>query len=303
LARRHGKLPPGTATYVQESPALERELTESGFLDVARQDGYGLLEGVLLVEAMGTSPYAVEVATSAIVVPGICNHALKRPVAIAQGALGAPVRFLGNGGTALIDTGRDIRIVDLASTKTEPVPSSYNYPFARFVDLRPDEAPILEGADPEIFRALTRIALAAEIVGLAEPAIDIATEHVKTRQQFGRPLAAFQVIQHRLAECLVLLEGARLLVRQAAAMRLREGAALAAAYAQDAAAKIIRETHQFHGAIGLTLEYPLHYYTYRLRALIGELGGATAQAVAASTLLWRPDEAISDHFHARHTPF
>jgi hypothetical protein len=46
--------------------------------------------------------------------------------------------------------------------------------------------------------------------------------------------------------------------------------------------RLVTETHQFHGAIGLTLEYPLHFWTYRLKALQGELGGPTAQALAAA---------------------
>ena len=63
-------------------------------------------------------------------------------------------------------------------------------------------------------------------------------------------------------------------------------AALAATYAQDAAVRVVYETHQFHGAIGLTLEYPLHYWTNRLRRLQGELGGASQQGSRAAQALW-----------------
>ena len=90
-----------------------------------------------------------------------------------------------------------------------------------------------------------------------------------------------------------------MLTREAAAGRSPESAALAAAYAQEAAAKIVRETHQFHGAIGLTLEYPLHYWTYRLRMLQGELGGPGEQAFEASHLVWKEDEPIPDRFHGQ----
>jgi alkylation response protein AidB-like acyl-CoA dehydrogenase len=60
-----------------------------------------------------------------------------------------------------------------------------------------------------------------------------------------------------------------------------EDAALAAIYAQDQMRQIVNDLHQFTGAIGLTLEYPLHLWTYRLKALQGELGGLTHQAEAA----------------------
>ena len=66
----------------------------------------------------------------------------------------------------------------------------------------------------------------------------------------------------------------------------RTDAALAATYAQDAAVRVVYETHQFHGAIGLTLEYPLHYWTNRLRRLQGELGGASQQGSRAAQALW-----------------
>lgn len=299
LAERHQELAVGSGAYMQASPALERELEASGFLSVAREEGYGPLEAVLLVEALGKSPFCVEVAASAVVVPQITDRDLPRPVVLARAPLGAPLRFLGDKGTALIDTGEDIRVVDLASAGATPLASPYNYPYGRFVDLDLSKAPVLEGADPKVFRQYWQVALAAEIVALMEPAINMTIDHVKVRKQFGRPLGTFQVIQHRLAECLVLLEGARLLTREAAAGGSPESAALAAAYAQEAAAKVVRETHQFHGAIGLTLEYPLHYWTYRLRMLQGELGGPGEQAFEASTLLWRQDEAIADRFHGQ----
>jgi hypothetical protein len=48
--------------------------------------------------------------------------------------------------------------------------------------------------------------------------------------------------------------------------------------------------HQFTGAMGLTLEYPLHLWTYRLRALAGELGGASAQERHVAAATW-PDRS------------
>jgi hypothetical protein len=44
--------------------------------------------------------------------------------------------------------------------------------------------------------------------------------------------------------------------------------------------------HQFNGALGITLEHPLHYWTYRLTALQAELGGSSRQALAAAQHLW-----------------
>ena len=47
------------------------------------------------------------------------------------------------------------------------------------------------------------------------------------------------------------------------------------------------DLHQFLGAMGMTLEHPLHLWTYRLKALIGELGGRAEQAAAAADAIWR----------------
>lgn len=294
IVERHRELPVGSAAYVQTSGALERDLESAGFMDIARQDGLGALEAVLLIDAVARTPFAAEVAASALVVPMLTSEVLPGPIVLARAPLGRPLRFLGDRGTALIDSGEDVRVVDLASATTRPAASFYNYPFGRFQDFDLSSARVLAGADPEVFRQYWRLGLAAEIVGAMDSAIALTTDHVKTRKQFGRPLGAFQAIQHRLSECTVMLNAARMLVREAAWAATPEAAALAAAYAQEGAARVIYDTHQFHGALGLTLEYPLHYWTYRLRVLQGELDGPLAQGQAAADLRWPMNRPIGD---------
>jgi alkylation response protein AidB-like acyl-CoA dehydrogenase len=63
-------------------------------------------------------------------------------------------------------------------------------------------------------------------------------------------------------------------------------AALAAFHAQESARAVVYDFHQFLGAMGMTLEHPLHLWTYRLKALIGELGGRGSNALAAARALW-----------------
>ena len=65
---------------------------------------------------------------------------------------------------------------------------------------------------------LRRVALAAEHVGMIEAMLDLTRTHLAQRHQFGRPLASFQVIKHRLADVLVDLERARSAARYAAAV-------------------------------------------------------------------------------------
>ena len=61
---------------------------------------------------------------------------------------------------------------------------------------------------------------------------------------------------------------------------------MAAFYAQESCPRVTLDCMQMHGAIGGTLEYPLHFWTYRLKVLQGELGGWAAQGEVAAMELW-----------------
>jgi alkylation response protein AidB-like acyl-CoA dehydrogenase len=111
-------------------------------------------------------------------------------------------------------------------------------------------------------------------------------EHVRERAQFGRPLGSFQGIQHRLAEDAVWIEGAQLLTLRAADSRDPADAALALGHLQSHATRIGYDLHQFMGAMGLTLEHPLHRWTYRARALRAEMGGAPQALLDYADARW-----------------
>lgn len=120
---------------------------------------------------------------------------------------------------------------------------------------------------------LARIALAAEHVGMIAAMLDLTTTYLRQRHQFGRALASFQVIKHRLADMLVDLERARSAARYAAAAFDHDPAtavlpsAVAGAICTDAVVRVAHETVQLHGGIGFTWEHPAHYY---LRRALGD---------------------------------
>jgi short/branched chain acyl-CoA dehydrogenase len=107
-----------------------------------------------------------------------------------------------------------------------------------------------------------RIGIGAQMVGVAQAALDAATQYTKERSQFGKTISKFQAVQHQLAECKMRLETARLLVYNAS--RLRDAgedfigeAAMAKLYSSEAAEYITSAAVELFGGYGYTSEYPV----------------------------------------------
>ena len=115
-------------------------------------------------------------------------------------------------------------------------------------------------------------ALAAEAVGGAEQALDLAVSHAKQRIQFGRPIGSFQAVKHKCADMLVALEGARAALDGALDAAARgEGdpgisALVAGLQCSAAYTHITAEAIQVLGGIGFTWEHPAHLYFRRARS-------------------------------------
>ncbi len=124
-----------------------------------------------------------------------------------------------------------------------------------------------------------RIGIGAQMIGVAAAALDEAVGFTKEREQFGRPIASFQAVQHQLAHCATKLEAARLLVYNAARLRdagemfIKE-AAMAKLYSSEAAEFITSTCLELHGGYGYTTEYPAEKY-YR-DAKIGKIYEGTS---------------------------
>jgi alkylation response protein AidB-like acyl-CoA dehydrogenase len=166
-----------------------------------------------------------------------------------------------------------------------PVQSVAAYPLA-VLDALPTGARSMAGAEAQAVRTRALIGLAAEAVGLMRGALDNTVQWVKDRQQFGQPIGNFQAVQHRLAECAVLVRACRWLALRAADTASADDAATALLHAQVAMRRVVTDCHQFAGAMGLTLEFPLHLWTYRLKVLQGEAGGPAAQAARLAAERW-----------------
>ena len=131
---------------------------------------------------------------------------------------------------------------------------------------------------------------AAATVGAMAAATDMACEHARTREQFGRPIGSFQALQFRLAECQWRLLGLRLLVREAAWRADRDDpralvvSALAWLYAREVGRLVTRHVHQVFGAIGFTRELGLTTLT---GATATSRSLHPARAAAATVRAWR----------------
>ena len=134
-------------------------------------------------------------------------------------------------------------------------------------------------------------ALAAEAVGGAGQALDLAVSHARQRVQFGRPIGSFQAVKHKCADMLVALEGARAALDGAlAADAGGEGdhgtAALVAGLQCSAAyTHITAEAIQVLGGTGFTWEHPAHLYFRRARSSAVLLGTEAQQRAALADRL------------------
>lgn len=120
--------------------------------------------------------------------------------------------------------------------------------------------------------ALGRRAVAHETAGACRTMLDLARTHALERMQFGRPIARFQAVRHRLAEALVAVEALDAALGAAAGAPGPDTAALAKALAGRAARTVAAHCQQVLGGIGFTTEHPFHCYLKRTMALEGILG-------------------------------
>ncbi len=121
----------------------------------------------------------------------------------------------------------------------------------------------------ERYGQVAAVAYAAELLGLAQRALDLSVAYAGERVQFGRPIGSFQAVKHRCADMLVDVEGMRSSVYWAAwcVAERDPDAAVAASVAKcwcsDAGSRVMASALQVHGGIGFTWEHDLHLYLKR----------------------------------------
>ena len=153
----------------------------------------------------------------------------------------------------------------------------------RFEGVEVAAADTMPAEGPDYFPVFFRlcVALAAESTGLAQRTMEMAVEYAKDRQQFGRPIGAYQAVSHRCAQMLLETENARSAVYGAAWAADAEpeslplAASMAKAYASDAGWRVPDASIQVHGGIGFTWEHDLHFFLKRGKANAAMFGTAS----------------------------
>jgi alkylation response protein AidB-like acyl-CoA dehydrogenase len=276
----------------QYDAVLWHEIVELGWpgIAVAEQyggQGLGAVELAVLLEELGyacasTPLLSTAVAAAAIQASGSEEQRERWLPGLVAGEITAGV---GSSGLIVDGHGADVVVLldgdgarMLASPESELVPTiDPTRRYARLPSGAGDEGEAL--ADDAAARV--RTAVAAEVVGVCQRALDMTLEYVKDRKQFGVPVGSFQAVAHRCAQMLLHTESARSTAYFAAwaadadPSRLAEGGALASAAAATAGREVTASAIQAHGGIGFTWEADVHWLYKRAevdRALLGGVG-------------------------------
>jgi alkylation response protein AidB-like acyl-CoA dehydrogenase len=209
----------------------------------------------------------------------------------------SPVRFA-DSATAFLVTGSEdgesgVYLVDAGAagiSRIDGRTADWSRASALTFDGTPAERLGTEAAGPAIRRAYARarVALGAEAVGLMHTGLDLTVEYLKSRKQFGVPLARFQALVHRAADLYATVELARSMVLWATAQLeaaqledgdYEEGMSLEGiaddtfVFVSDCARQVAEESIQLHGGIGMTYEAEVSHVAARLVAITQSYGG------------------------------
>ncbi len=267
-----------------------KEMAELGWAGIFIDEdhggqGLGIVELVILMEELGYAlapvPFLSNAAAGlALQLAGSDEQKERWLPGIASGEARGTVGLLRDGEARLVpdaDTAEVIvlvspdgpgTVVEASAAEIEPFDAMDRT--RRFARVRTDGGEPLSG---DCFAAGDRIAtaLAAETVGVAQKAMEMAVEYARDRKQFGRAIGAYQAVSHRCAQMLLEVEGSRSAAyyagwcADAEPESLPAAASMAKAYSSDAGWRVCTSSLQVHGGIGFTWEHDLHFFLKRAK--------------------------------------
>jgi alkylation response protein AidB-like acyl-CoA dehydrogenase len=295
--------------YADDAWAEVSELGWPGIFIAEENGGQGLgvLELVILLEEMGyvlaPLPYLSNAAAGLVLQE---TGSAERLAGVASGEARGTVGVVKDGRANLVPDaeesdfivlldGTEATLVERSDAQVEAIDAID--PTRRYATVLADGGESL--GDASRARDMIALAVAAELVGVSQRALEMAVEYAKDRKQFDRPIGAYQAVSHQCAEMLKQVEGARSLVyyagwaADAAPDEFSLAASMAKAYASDAGWNVTAASLQVHGGIGFTWEHDLHWFLKRAktdgvlygsardhRERVAELAGMGAAAAA-----------------------
>jgi alkylation response protein AidB-like acyl-CoA dehydrogenase len=241
--------------------------------------GLGVLELVILLEELGyvlaPMPFLSNAAAGLVLQE---TGATERLEGVASGESRGTVGVVKDGRANLVPDaedadfvvlldGPDATLIERADAQVDSIDAID--PTRRYATVAANGGESL--GDASRGRDLIALAVAAELVGISQRALEMAVEYAKDRKQFDRPIGAYQAVSHQCAEMLKQVEGARSLVyyagwaADAAPDEFSLAASMAKAYASDAGWNVTASALQVHGGIGFTWEHDLHWFLKRAK--------------------------------------
>jgi alkylation response protein AidB-like acyl-CoA dehydrogenase len=267
--------------------ALWGELRELGWPGIAIAEehggqGLGAVELAVLLEELGYACAATPFLSTAVAGAVIQAAGTRDQQARWLPGLASGERTAGIGTSELVADGVGADVVVLIDGSDALLVESPQAETLESIDSTRRFATVTGDGEPLAAHATARIhaAIAAELVGVCQRALDMTLEYVKDRKQFGVPVGSFQAVSHRCAQMLLHTESARSTAYYAAWAadadpdRLTEAAALAAAASADGGREVTASAIQAHGGIGFTWEADVHWLYKRAQLDAAMLGGA-----------------------------
>jgi alkylation response protein AidB-like acyl-CoA dehydrogenase len=286
--------------------AAWREMVELGWAGIFVAEDYGgqalgTTELAILCEELGyalaPSPFLSNAAAGLLVQHAGSEEQRERLLSgVASGEALGTVGVVANDAAPLVPDAGEATFVVLVDGERASVAGGGGEPVhtidstRRFASVAPGEGEELPG---DVRAGLDRVAVAisAELTGVAQRAMEMAVEYAREREQFGRPIGAYQAVSHRCAEMLLETESARATTLFAAYAADHEpeslplAAATAKACASDAGWKVTASSLQVHGGIGFTWEHDLHFFLKRAKTDAHLFGSAREHRERVAELL------------------
>ena len=287
-----------------------KEMCELGWAGIFIEEdhggqGLGIVELVILMEELGYAlapvPFLSNAAAGlALQFAGTDEQKERWLPGIASGKARGTVGMVRDGEARLVPDADSAEVIVLigfdGSTQVVEASNAEIEPFETMDRTRRFARVRAEGGEPlggDCFAAGDRIAtaLAAETVGVAQKAMEMAVEYARERKQFGRPIGSYQAVSHRCAQMLLEVEGARSGAYYAAWCADAEPESLPAAssgakaYSSDAGWRVCGSSLQVHGGIGFTWEHDLHFFLKRAKSNAHAFGDSRGHRARVADLV------------------